>query len=246
MACPAHVLIFSWWIHACHQIRNLVGDYVTIMIVCITLLGGGLGIALFYCWRTALVVLATMPFLVVGGVLMMKLAMSSSLESEKSGKSISDHATMVLGNVRLVNSMGMASHMLDVYGKLLDGPCKQTARFNFKVSAVAIFSEFSKFGAFALAFYYGSVVVDKSQCSFSEMFSSLNGVLFCGILGGVYLAQLPKVKDASAAAARIRQLLSTFEVSGDDVHICNTFLCCGYFPPFFSISSGNASRHFCF
>jgi hypothetical protein len=48
------------------QVRNLVGDFISVALLSVVCLCGGLGIALFYCWRTALVVLATMPFLVIG------------------------------------------------------------------------------------------------------------------------------------------------------------------------------------
>ena len=194
------------------EVRNLVGDYITILTLCCVLILGGIGVALFYCWRTALVVLATMPFLIVSGVIMMKLSLSSTMEAQNSSKNISDHATLVLTNVRLVNSMGRAAHMLEVYQQLLDVPMRRTERFNIWLSVASLFGEFSKFGAFALAFYYGSVVVDENYCSFTEMFSSLTGVLFCGILGGIYAAQMPKIPDAKAAGARVRKLLESLEV----------------------------------
>lgn len=142
----------------------------------------------------------------------MKLSLSSSLESTSSSKATADHATMVLSNVRLVTSMGRTAHMVEVYRELLDGPVRQVVRSNVRLAVVALFSEFSKFGAFALAFYYGSVVVDKSYCSFSDMFASLTGVLFCGIMGGIYASLLPKVPDAKAASARVRELLASMEV----------------------------------
>eukprot|EP00048_Salpingoeca_helianthica_P013576 m.203509 g.203509 ORF g.203509 m.203509 type:complete len:1137 (-) comp15520_c2_seq5:241-3651(-) len=193
------------------QVRNLVGDFIAIALLCTVLLCGGLGVALFYCWRTALVVLATMPFLVVGGVLMMRLSMLSTTESEKSSKMSTDHASMVLANLRLVTSLGRTRHMLSTYQNFLEAPFKNTAKTNAKISLVAFFTEFSKFGAFALAFYYGSVVVSDGVCSFSDMFSSLNGVLFCGILVGVYASLMPKKSDAVEGATHVRTLMNSFE-----------------------------------
>jgi hypothetical protein len=47
-------------------VRNLVGDFVTVALVCFLLIFGGLVVALIHCWRTALVVVATIPFIVLG------------------------------------------------------------------------------------------------------------------------------------------------------------------------------------
>jgi ABC-type multidrug transport system fused ATPase/permease subunit len=194
------------------QVRNLVGDLYNIMILVLVVLFGGIGVALYYSWRIALVVLATIPLLVAGGALQMRMVMSSMLESAAKGKASADHASMVLGNVRLITSMGRASHMLAIYHTLLDGPQRQIAISNAKLCLVAFFGEFSRFGAFALAFYYGSVVVDKGQNSFSDMFTALTGVLFCGIIAGVYASQLPKISDAKDATARVRELLNSLSM----------------------------------
>lgn len=191
------------------QVRNLVGDFVTVAVVCLTLILGGLGIALYYCWRTALVVLATMPLLIAGAVLMMRLSLSSTLEATGKGKAASDHASMVLTNVRLVTTMGRAAHVLDQYYVMLNAPLQAVIEKNRNIGVVAFFSEFTKFGAFALAFWYGSVVVDKLYCDFSDMFASLTGVLFCGIMGGIYMSQLPKMPDAAKAAARVRLIIDS-------------------------------------
>jgi hypothetical protein len=144
---------------------------------------------------------------------MMRLAMMSTTESQKSGKASSDHSSLILANMRLVTSLGRTRQMLSTYMTLLEAPFPATVTLNSKIAAVAFFTEFSKFAAFALAFWYGSVVVDQTYCNFAEMFASLNGVLFCGILTGIYASMLPKKSDALEGAAHTRALMDSLHVS---------------------------------
>jgi ABC-type multidrug transport system fused ATPase/permease subunit len=193
------------------QVRNLVGDYINIVVLSLFILIGGLGVSLYYSWRVALVVLATIPCLVASGILMMKLAMSSSLESDVKNKLSAAHAAMLLSNIRLITSLGRAAQMIKEYKFLLDGPQAKLAKGNYKLCAAAFFSEFVKFGAFALAFFYGSVVVKDGDSTFADMFTALTGVMFCAIMAGIYGAQLPKADDAKLGAACTRELYNSLD-----------------------------------
>jgi hypothetical protein len=144
---------------------------------------------------------------------MYQLAMMSTTESEKAGKSASDQAGQALQSLRLLTSLGRTRETLATYLVTVMAPMQSTMRTNFKISIASLFSEFSKFAAFALAFYYGSVVVDEDTCSFSHMFSALNAVVFSAIVMGTYLSMLPKAKDAEIGARNMRAIIESLEVS---------------------------------
>ncbi|EDQ87064.1 uncharacterized protein MONBRDRAFT_38091 [Monosiga brevicollis MX1] len=116
----------------------------------------------------------------------------------------------VIDHVRLIAAMGRAHHMFQEYEKTLEGPQQQQRVKAIKTALVVFFSFFTQFAAFALAFYYGSIVVDREQCSFTEMFTSLMGVLFCGIQAGFYLGMLPNLAESQAAARSVYKLLHGF------------------------------------
>lgn len=57
--------------------RDLVGDSTSILTLIIVMLGGGISVAFAFCWRTAAVVLATMPLMALGGIMLQKIAFAS-------------------------------------------------------------------------------------------------------------------------------------------------------------------------
>ena len=50
---------------------------------------------------------------------------------------------------------------------------------------------------------------------FTDMFTSLTGVLFPGIMAGIYSAQLPNLNDARVAASNILALYKSFSEDPD-------------------------------
>lgn len=69
---------------------------------------------------------------------------------------------------------------------LESGPRQTQIRRSRRLAVIIFFTTFVQFGAFALAFWYGSVVVDQGHCSFADIFKALIGTLICGIVGGIY------------------------------------------------------------
>lgn len=106
--------------------------------------------------------------------------------------------------------MARSHQRLEEFSQLLVNPYNTQLRRSRRTSIIILFSTFIQFGSFGLAFYYGSVVVDRGECSFNEMFKSLNAILFCGIMAGIYAGQLPMLEDAAKAVMAVMKLYASF------------------------------------
>lgn len=67
----------------CGRGRDLVGDGISLFVLIGTTLFGGILVAFVFCWRTALVVLALVPFMGLGGIVYQKVALSTGEEDAK-------------------------------------------------------------------------------------------------------------------------------------------------------------------
>lgn len=63
--------------------RDLVGDGTSLFLLIATTLLGGIVVAFIFCWRTAAVVLALVPFMGLGGIVYQKVALSTGEEDAK-------------------------------------------------------------------------------------------------------------------------------------------------------------------
>lgn len=71
------------------------------------------------------------------------------------------------------------------------------------------------FAIFALAFWYGSVVVQHGQCTFSDMFKSMMGIVFMGMMLGQVTSLAPDYVKADAAGRWLYSIISTGEKKSD-------------------------------
>ncbi len=89
-------------------------------VICVVALGattilGGVGVAVYFCWRVALVILATLPVLVVAGGLLSSMIEGSNKETIAAYKDSQVVANRGLTNSRLFTTLGMNQHLLKQY-----------------------------------------------------------------------------------------------------------------------------------
>ena len=192
------------------QVRKLTGDFWSILALVLTTVLGGVVIALYYCPRLAGVIIATLPLVAGSGFVMGKLLMDN--DEEAMGdlvKHASEYASTVISNIKTVLSTGQARESADAYKVLLKDSEVVTATKARTVALSAFVSEFVKFAAFGLAFWYSGRLYTEGHCDFTEIFEALTGVLFCGIFAGMYAGQLPDVTDAKEQVAAFLQFQDT-------------------------------------
>lgn len=204
-------------------VRGILGDRLAIAVTSVFTVLGGMGIAFYFCWKVGLVVLASFPVVAVGGALQFSVVTGfvTGKHFERSGK----FAGEVIEHVRTVASMGRLQNFVEDYYGMLVEPSRKMRR-TAQVQGLAFgFTEFAMLAIWALAFWFGSTVVEDKMdceenvnrdcsgvgCSFNQMFKSIMSIVFMAMIVGQMQALAPDSAKAKIAAKRIYALLEDQE-----------------------------------
>ena len=79
-------------------------------------------------------------------------------------------ANDAVGGIRTVASFCAEKKVMDLYQKKCDAPMKQGVRVGVVSGLGFGISSFALFGAYAVCFYAGAVLVEKGQATFGQVF----------------------------------------------------------------------------
>lgn len=116
-------------------------------------------------------------------------------------------ATEGVEAVRTVNSNNLTYDFLDAYAAELDKPFKTSIKTS-QIAGVAFgWAEFFTFAMWAIAFSYGSYLVDNGDCDFADMMKAISAVAFGAMMFGQVAAMMPDAATGQIAATKIFRLL---------------------------------------
>jgi len=187
------------------KVKGLIIDRVPIILSLLVSVAGGIAIAMFYCWRLSLVVLAMFPIIGVASALQMKAMAGSSNDEdyEKSG----EFGNQAVENIRTVLAMGKVKEYLTVYESHLAEAAKKHRSIAFKGGLGSGFNEALLTGSFAAVFAYGAHAMSKGQCTFLEFMVAQSLTLFPIMFSGQLVTMLPDVAKTKLAIKRIHAIL---------------------------------------
>ncbi|MES1918112.1 ABC transporter B member 11 [Bonamia ostreae] len=170
----------------------------------------GIIISLISSYKLGLAVLASTPLLIIAGALSMLASSSIEKSSEKAIKNSNKLSKEVFDNIRTVAAFAAENSFVERYEKCYE---EHSSRF-FKKSVIAALPfglvELIYYFINALAFYYGSKLIQSGQISFTQMLSSAFGAIL-GVSGFRYAIEFsPDIKEARIAKDKI------FHVIDDD------------------------------
>ncbi|KAL4088333.1 hypothetical protein PRIC1_012756 [Phytophthora ramorum] len=156
-------------------------------------------------WLLSLVMLAIIPFLVLGNMFRGNNMRGKSILADDMAE-VGAHASEVLGNIRTVVSLGLESSSCDKFSVLLDAPMKSGER-DAQVNGLAVgFSSFIVFATYAFAFWYGGKLVDDGSISFLQLMRSLMAIIMSSITVGGSIGYLADTDSAFEAGGIILSL----------------------------------------
>jgi len=188
-----------------NSVRGILGDRFGIVCTSTATIIGGLGVAFYFCWSVALVVLACFPIVAIGGAAQFKMVtgFASDKHFESSGKFAGD----VVENVQTVASLGRLRSFVTEYTNMLIIPSKKMEKTAHVQGVAFAFTEFAMLGIWALAFWFGGQQVANNNCGFQEMFKSIMSIVFMAMIVGQMQALAPDAAKASKGAKRLYLLL---------------------------------------
>lgn len=153
-----------------------IGDKVASAVQFLTTFFTGFIISFIYSWKLTLVVLASAPFLVIGGALFAKVAAAGAAATLDAYAAAGAIATEVLSLVRTVTAFnGQEAESKRYEGKLQAAYIAFVRNALFKGMAVG-FTYFVIFATFAIAFVYGGLLVRNGEIEGGDVVISFFGV----------------------------------------------------------------------
>ncbi|KAG6613136.1 multidrug resistance protein ABC superfamily [Phytophthora cinnamomi] len=171
--------------------------YTTVAALLISFLAGS--------WLLSLVMLAIIPFLVLGNVFRGNNMRGKSILADDMAE-VGAHASEVLGNIRTVVSLGLERSSCDKFSVLLDAPMKSGER-DAQVNGLTVgFSSFIVFATYAFAFWYGGKLVDDGKITFLQLMRSLMAIIMSSQTVGGSIGYLADADGAFEAGGVILSL----------------------------------------
>ncbi|XP_075245466.1 ATP-dependent translocase ABCB1-like isoform X2 [Convolutriloba macropyga] len=166
-------------------IRIGVSDKIAICIMHLATFVAGFVIAFMYSPEFAGVLCVLIPFLMVGGVGMAKLADGATSDEQEETGDAGAIAESTFSAIRTVVSFGGQTKAINSYNKSLSGAKFQSAKKTILMGAFLGFVFLVEFLGYGLAFWYGPRLIKSNELKPGEMIT----VFFAVIVGAMSLGQ---------------------------------------------------------
>ena len=171
-------------------------------------------------YRLTAVLLLINPMVALGSGIQHKVMQGFQGDGLKVFEESGRVATEAVQAVRTVHANNLAHDYLDRYATALDKPLKASIR-NSQLAGVAFgWAELCLFAMWAIAFGFGSYLVDQGDCSFAQFMTALSAISFGAMNFGRVAALLPDAAAGKVAATRIFRLLDRKSLIDPQVWYC--------------------------
>ena len=188
----------------CNQINGLTTTVVSITLQNISTLITGIVIAFVFEWRTSLVTLGMIPFLILAGMLEMAFNTGQSQSTDEAYK---DSASLIMEsmiNIRTVSSSGHDYIIIKKYEEKLQEPESLLVGKGLVTGFLFGLSQLITYIIFGVIFYVGAVFVrDNADVTVEDMFTAMFALTFAGMSTGNNAHFMPDMAACNSAAANI-------------------------------------------
>jgi ATP-binding cassette subfamily B (MDR/TAP) protein 1 len=206
------------------NIRGAVTDNISVAAQNLTVMAGGLAIAFAYSPYLTLVILGTLPLLMFGAIMQMRI-LSGVAVGDSTGLYAAANQLLAdaLVNVRTVAAYGLAGDMVELYAGAQEGPAEQL-RYRANVNGFAVgFGQGMFVFLYALSFWFGGWLVDHPEVKYHEcnvyghctdrstqpadIFKCFFAVVFLGMGGAQASIAFPALAKGGAAVKSVFSIL---------------------------------------
>ena len=189
------------------NIRGAVSDQVSAIAQNLTVLATGFIIAFVNQWKLTLVILATLPLLMIAVTMQMHMMAGFDTQTDKLYSHTKQLVADALGNVRTVGAYGLDQQMVDLYSEAQSGPrATQLRRANISGAGFGL-GQAIFMCLYALAFWYGGILVDHGQANAGNVFKCFFAVVFLGMGFSQAAIAFPALGKGTAAVRSVFEIL---------------------------------------
>ncbi|XP_049415577.1 ABC transporter B family member 2-like [Solanum stenotomum] len=188
-------------------LRTVVVDRSTILLQNVGLVATSFIIAFILNWRLTLVVIAMYP-LIVSGHISEKLFLSGfGGDLSKAYLRANMFAGEAVSNIRTVAAFCAEEKVTDLYARELVEPAKRSFSRGQTAGILYGVSQFFIFSSYALALWYGSVLMGKELTSFKAVMKSFMVLIVTALAMGETLAMAPDLIKGNQMVASVFEVL---------------------------------------
>jgi ATP-binding cassette subfamily B (MDR/TAP) protein 1 len=193
----------------CLTVNGMVTTYIAVMIQNVSTLVAGIIIAFIFEWRTSLVALGLIPFMIIAGAVQMSFNAGFSDKTDSAYKDSSSLITEAMVNIRTVTSFGYEDMIVRKYEQKLILPMSIAVKKG-NISGILFgLSQFIMFVVFALIFFLGTVFIrdNSPNINIEDVFTAIYSIMFAGMTAGNNSHFMPDVAAAKNSAANLFLIL---------------------------------------
>ncbi|BFZ01115.1 hypothetical protein BsWGS_04154 [Bradybaena similaris] len=190
------------------MVQGATGSKIGQVLEAASTLATAITIAFVYGWKLAFVVLSFMPLMILAGLIQGQViagaAKKDRAQLQQAGKICSE----VVDGIRTVVSLSREPHFIKLFDELIDYTKSSNKKMSIVFGVTYGISNCIIFFAYAVAFYYGSTLVQNKEMEFFEVFRVFSAIIFGGMVVGRQSSFGVDYTKAKLAAARIIALIN--------------------------------------
>lgn len=167
----------------------------------------GVAIALYYQWKIALVTMSMIPVMIITGAVQQMLIIGFGGSAEAGDSPENTIVSESLGNVRTVLAFNMIGKQVDEFSATTEAAKESGTRIGIIAGIIFGFSQFTFYGTFALAFWYGGTLMQKGEANFSDVMIASMAILMGAMGAGEAGGFAAKAENAGMAAKKVFALI---------------------------------------
>ncbi|XP_063698920.1 multidrug resistance protein homolog 49-like isoform X2 [Culicoides brevitarsis] len=193
----------------CAQVEGALGTRMGYIFQCVSIIIIGVALAFYYSWKLTLVSIVALPITLAVVFIESKLMTSSEIKEKKSTEQATKLAVEAISNIKTIASLGQEKLILQKYELIINDvtrTCIKKIRYRGPVYAVG---QTIPMLGYALALWYGGILVSRFEMRFDEVVKVSEALLFGAWMMGQALAFAPNVNSAMKSAKRVLDLLDS-------------------------------------
>ena len=187
------------------HVRGAVGDSLALMTQNLCTCVAGLSIAFISGWKMTLVILATVPFLVVSGLITSKMQQRAFGDGQASSTMAAANqvASEAFRHSRIIHAFNMHSSVLELWQGFTAADLKRKVTAAHVSGLATGFAQFAIFSVYGLAFWVGGMLVDSGEMTMEDMLKVFFSVVFTAMGAAQAQNGFPDTAKAGVALQRI-------------------------------------------
>ncbi|KAK3746942.1 hypothetical protein RRG08_030352 [Elysia crispata] len=172
-------------------------------------MGTAIIISFIYSWKLTLLIIAFMPFIVLGGLMQIRLLTGQAGQNKEALEGAGKVAVECIENVRTVASLLKEPKFFELYLTSLEVTYQQSLRRAHLVGFTYAFSQAIIYFAYAAAFVLGAYLIEERELEFGDVFLVFAAIVFGAMGLGNASGFAPDVGKAQNSAKRILALIDS-------------------------------------